>query len=86
MPPKKQSAASNSNGYPCPQCEYLERQYEHAVNRIREVLGTRFQGLADKIRDLRKWQESRDEAIEALYAHKRKHRLAPGHALGQKAA
>lgn len=86
MSPKKQPAASNRKKYPCPQCEYLERQYEGTITHVREVLGTRFQSLRDKVRELHKWQESRDEAIEALYAHKRIHRLSPRHAPGQNAA
>ena len=86
MSPKKQPADSKSTRHPCSQCEYLERQYEGAITHIRDVLGTRFQSLRDKICELQKWQESRNEAIEALYAHKRLHRLSPRHAPGQNAA
>lgn len=86
MSRKKQAAAGSSKACSCPQCEYLERQYEGAISHIREVVGTRFQNLSDKIRELRKWQESRDEAIEVLHAHKRTHRLSHRHAQGQNAA
>ena len=86
MSPKKRPAASSSKGDPCPQCEYLEPQYEGTITHIREVLGTRFQSLREKARELHKWQDSRDEAIEALYAHKRIHGLSPRHAPGQNAA
>ncbi len=74
MPGKKPPAASDTEGYSCAQCEYLQQQYERAITHISEALGSRFQSLSDKVRELQKWQESRDEAIEALYAHKRTHR------------
>jgi hypothetical protein len=49
----------------CRRCEYLERQYEDAVNRIR----------GEKVSELHRWQENRDDAIEAFYSHKRMHQI-----------
>jgi hypothetical protein len=58
----------------CPNCEALERQCDDVVRRIREVLEERFRSLGDKVRELHRWQEERDEAIEVFYSHKRLHR------------
>lgn len=58
----------------CPSCESLERQYDDAIRHIREVLANRLKTLGEKVRDLHRWQEKRDEAIEAFYSHKRRHR------------
>src|SRR5579859_1433302 len=70
------SSMSTDNPIPvaCPRCEYLERQYEDVVSHIREMIEVHFQSLGEKIRELHRWQENRDEAIEAFYTHKRTHR------------
>lgn len=58
----------------CRCCEALERRYQDTISRIREVLETRFQSVEEKIYELRKWQEMRDDAIEVFYSHRRRHR------------
>jgi hypothetical protein len=58
----------------CPNCEALERQCDDVVRRIREVLEERFRSLGDKVRELHRWQEERDETFEVFYSHKRIHR------------
>jgi hypothetical protein len=57
----------------CPYCEALERQYDDAVGHIRELLELRFGSIRQKVRELHRWQENRDEAIEEFYSHKRSH-------------
>ena len=57
----------------CPSCEALERQYENAISHIHEVLARRFKNIDEKVRELHRWQEKRDDAIEAFYSHKQRH-------------
>jgi len=47
--------------------------YEGTTRRIQSVVDGRFCTLNEKLRELRKWQELRDEALDALYAHKEVH-------------
>jgi len=76
MTPRKLSAlpASESAERPCAYCEALERQYEDAISHIREVLELRFENVGQKVRELHRWQENRDEALEGFYRHKLNHR------------
>ena len=57
----------------CPSCESLERQYDDAIRHIRDVLANRMKTLGEKVRELHRWQEKRDDAIEAFYSHKQRH-------------
>jgi hypothetical protein len=57
----------------CPSCESLERRYAEATSHIREVLANRLKTLGEKVRELHRLQDKRDDAIEAFYSHKRRH-------------
>ena len=57
----------------CPQCDNLEREYQHSVDEICSVVRTRFPSLSAKIQDLHKWQDSRDKALAIFYQHKSSH-------------
>lgn len=70
----------------CPHCDYLERQCDVAIHQIRKVLELQFQSMREKIRDLHRWQEIRDEAIETYYSHKKTHRPQIGNSCGRHAA
>lgn len=86
--PATSSSAEAENPLPaaCPRCGDLERWYDDTVRHIRDVLETRFQGLREKVRELHRWQDTRDEAIEAFYAHKRTHRVQVWNARGRNVA
>jgi hypothetical protein len=70
----------------CAVCEKLERRYDDSVLHIKEVLELRLPSIRGKIFELHKAQEYRDETIEALYLHRRSHRLRMRRARDQKAA
>ncbi len=76
---RKKPASSTHTEHPipvaCPTCETLERRYDNTIGQSRELLECRFQSLREKVRELHRWQENRDEAIEDFYAHKRMHRI-----------
>ena len=58
---------------PCRECEDLERNYQRAVGHIKAVLRGNYSHLAERLKDLRHWQDRRDKAIRALYKHKQTH-------------
>ncbi len=53
----------------CFQCEKLERQYKRSIREISHVVRTRFPVLGDKLRELHKWQDMRDSALDMFYEH-----------------
>lgn len=57
----------------CHECKALERIYDHFIRRIYGVVHGRFSSVDEKIRELHRLQDLRDEAIETLYAHKKCH-------------
>lgn len=70
----------------CPLCEYLEVQVDGAIAHISEVLESGFQSVKEKVRELHRWQEKRDEALEEFYSHKRLHRIQIVNVRGRKIA
>jgi len=58
----------------CPSCERLEREYDSTIRAIYSVIDKKFKSLAEKVGELFRWQDLRDETIERLYEHKRVHR------------
>lgn len=57
----------------CRKCDDLERQYQRTVDEIYSVLRTRFPAVCEKVLELRKWQDIRNNAIEAFHEHKKSH-------------
>ena len=88
--PRKKPASFTNTEHPlaaaCPRCEALERRYDNVIAQIRELLDRRFPSPKEKVRDLHRWQEYRDEAIEELYEHKRMHRIDLLNTQGRKIA
>jgi hypothetical protein len=63
----------------CPDCEILEREYQLAIAEIDSVVGRRFNTVGEKLRELFRWQDTRDTAVKAFYEHKKSHaRTASG--------
>jgi hypothetical protein len=62
----------------CLECKSLERMYERTIRRIYAVVDGRFANVNEKLRELRKCQNLRDEALELLYVHKKAHRRERG--------
>jgi len=54
----------------CQECGRLEGHYQDAIKQIAIVVTTRFGSLRGKVRELRRWQEERDRAVERFYKHK----------------
>jgi hypothetical protein len=57
----------------CPDCERLEREYRRTIAEIYSVVGGRFKTVREKLRELFRWQDVRDEVVVALYEHKKTH-------------
>src|SRR5437879_2654330 len=57
----------------CPDCQRLEREYQLTIAEIYSVVGGRFKTLREKLRELFRWQDVRDKAVEAFYEHKKTH-------------
>jgi archaellum component FlaC len=57
----------------CPDCERLERKYRRTISEIYAVVDGKFNTVREKLRELARWQDVRDEAVEALYEHKKTH-------------
>jgi len=74
-PPKGSQTEQVEGVVACPLCEYLEQQVDSAIIHIRWVIETRLQSLREKVRELHRWQERRDDAIEEFYTHRRMHRI-----------
>jgi hypothetical protein len=58
----------------CSECDRLERLYEQSVARIFALMDKRFVERGEKIRELHRLQDVRDEALALFYAHKKRHR------------
>lgn len=57
----------------CGECERLELDLQVAVTNISFVVSTKFPEFSEKLRQLHKWQEMKDKAMETLYTHKKSH-------------
>jgi len=57
----------------CPICERWEREYEATIRAIYTVVDGEFNSVEEKLRELFRWQDLRDEAIERFYEHKKTH-------------
>lgn len=57
----------------CRQCGQLEREYQFAIAEIYSVVGGRFNTVGEKLRALFRWQDVRDNAVKAIYKHKKTH-------------
>jgi len=57
----------------CPDCKRLEREYQLTIAEIYSVVGGRFKSVREKLHQLFRWQDVRDEAVEAFYEHKKTH-------------
>ena len=57
----------------CSECKRLERDYQNTVTKIAFVVAKRSMRLSEKIQEVSKWQDARDEALEAFYEHKKCH-------------
>ena len=57
----------------CPQCERLEHRYQVVLEKLHLTVDRRFNTLSDKLRELYKWQDVRDDVARALHVHKRVH-------------
>ena len=62
----------------CSTCLELERRYDHAIAQIRAVVSSRFERFGAKLGQLHRWQQRRDEAVRALYEHRRQHLQSSG--------
>jgi len=62
---------TTSQASKCPKCDDLQRQYQRTVDEIHSVLRPRFPAVCEKVWQLLKWQDTRDNAIDAFYEHKR---------------
>jgi hypothetical protein len=60
----------------CPECRRLEREYESSAHQITLLLSKRCDTIALRLRELRKLQDLRDDALEEFYRHKRSHAVA----------
>jgi hypothetical protein len=69
----EEPARSNSK---CPACARLENEYQCAIHEISSVVKRRFPAPGQKLRELHKWQDTRDGALKAFYEHKASHTLA----------
>lgn len=61
----------------CPDCARLERAYRLTVLEIYSVVDGRFNTVREKLRELFRWQDVRDKAVEAFYEHKKTHAGRP---------
>lgn len=59
----------------CAECERLELTYRLAVDHIYEAVGSMYPSLREKVLELHRWQDRRDETIEDFYQHKKNHTL-----------
>ncbi len=57
----------------CADCERLKIEYQRTISEIYAVVGGRFNTVREKLRELARWQDVRDDAVEALYKHKKTH-------------
>jgi hypothetical protein len=57
----------------CDECDRLQRKYQLTVDGIYSVVNGTFRNLAEKLTSLCEWQDRRDRAMEALYAHRKSH-------------
>jgi hypothetical protein len=57
----------------CSQCKRLERRYQLVLKKLYSVVDGRFDTVAEKLHELFRLQDSRDEVAGALHAHKRAH-------------
>jgi hypothetical protein len=63
----------------CPDCEILERECQLAIAEIYSVVDRRFKTVDEKLRELFRWQDTRDKAVRAFYEHNKSHpRAASG--------
>jgi hypothetical protein len=60
----------------CPECRRLEREYETAAHQITLLLSKPCDTMAMTLRELRKLQGLRNDALEEFYRHKRSHVVA----------
>ncbi len=59
----------------CSQCESLEHRYQVALAKIHLTVDRRFSTVSEKLRELYRWQDVRDEAVGELHAHRRAHAI-----------
>jgi hypothetical protein len=57
----------------CAACQRLERKYQLTVDEIYSVVKGRFTTVGDKLRELFRCQDLRDEAMKAIHVHKKTH-------------
>ncbi|MBV9181183.1 MAG: hypothetical protein JO356_07720 [Acidobacteria bacterium] len=61
----------------CSICQNLEHDYQVCVREINSILQRRFRSGGEKLRELFRWQDRRDRAVQALYAHRKTHDISP---------
>ena len=61
----------------CPRCVRLEGEYQCAIDEISSVVSRRFPSSREKLRELHKLQDIRDDALKAYYMHKATHKGKP---------
>ena len=72
---------------PCRECEELERNYERAIRHIKAAVQGNYSSVAERLHDLRRWQNQRDKALRKLYKHKHTHaRKKPSDSVNEDAA
>ena len=57
----------------CPECRRLELECQAFIDEIYAVVNGSFGPVSEKLNRLFEKQDMRDEATEALYAHKKTH-------------
>jgi len=57
----------------CPDCERLEHEYDLTIGEIYSVVDGRFGTVSEKLRELWRWQDMRDNVLKVLDKHKRTH-------------
>jgi hypothetical protein len=62
----------------CHRCGGLENEYQRSLAEISFVVSKRFSIPPEKLRELHKWQDIRDDAVKALYRHKASHKRDRG--------
>jgi hypothetical protein len=72
--PSQASNTASKSFHKCRQCQKLERQYQHTVDDIYSVLDRRFMTMKEKLCELHKLQDTRDNAAQAWCEHKKSHR------------
>ena len=53
----------------CPKCNRLGREYQLTIGQIYSVVEGGFKTVGEKLHELFRWQEMRDEAVKTFYEH-----------------